>query len=183
MDTLNVLNVLNAFSEKIKVINDFDEQINEKFDDVVYNVKYKLTNKIKECNIEYYIDNWHRSDHLHPFKICDWEEDNDPPLFGELKLYNLYLEPELKETLLNCLHPDCKFHRGQNLFCSQHIIHNNNPNLLIEEKLNHMILERREILNTIYEPPSNIEISYYDEDSEDITNASIVLDSYTIKKD
>lgn len=176
------MDILNLFSEKIKVINELDEQISKKFD-IIYNVKYKLIDKIKEYNIEYYINSWYRCDHLHPFNTCDWNEDTDPPLSEELKEYNLYMEPETNGSMINCLYPNCEFYRSGNLFCSQHMIHNNNPNLFIEQKINDMIQERKEILNNIYEPVANIEISYYDEDSEDRIIATIVLDSYTIGKD
>jgi hypothetical protein len=152
------------FAEKLLEITSLDDKISNIEHTVTYELKEPIPDELdlSRCG---YIDTWYRSNHLHPF----YADNSDPPFFDEPKTYVLTPDFYPKITIESCMHENCEYFRGDNIFCSQHSIKSiDNIIEKINVRIQEIIKERKLFLESLVIPKC-IKISYRTLSDEDYT--------------
>lgn len=155
------------YHSEFEIIESLLEVLRKK-EGVTITVWYKLTTPIigeddpsRRCG---YSDSWYRTNYFHPLEELDPHQS--PPGLRARK-YRLRRKP-IGNPLSFCFHPECEYHHGSTLFCSQHsLLDSYDFDTLIKERLKTIANTLNARFLTPAQAPTQLSIEYQDDDDND----------------
>lgn len=155
------MNLLPKYEKLINSIDELDELIYIKEQEIITR-HYIISEQIPKYILEFYIQAWLNYVKWKPFYMVS--KNKFPPMYNENKQFQFKLKFTPEFTTHRCMFKDCFSHRAiENIFCFQHIkqhIDVEKVKSIIKQYLKDAAKERRKFLDTKFEIPKVINLSF-----------------------